>query len=179
MTSAVDDAELEPLVGCESRQERGALRLRGSELEVRRSRPAERAAAEQRATQVRTTAAAATDDAAWRARERRQPRAEDTGFVENLESALVAGDMQLIARRTVECASLVGADFRGDAEAPQQAEGAACNGGLGDVEMHRHLAAAAVMDAAGGVEEPRQLRQPVALAAWPDRSELVAELFRE
>jgi hypothetical protein len=74
---------------------------------------------------------------------------------------------------------LIGADLRGDAEAPQEAEGPPRDGRVGDIEMNCHLAAAAEVHAAGEVEKPRELGQPVALVPRCDRRELVAEILRE
>ncbi len=61
--------------------------------------------------------------------------------MQNLEGALVPGDVQLIARRTVECAALIRADLGCDAECSQQAERASRDGRIGHVEMDGDLAA--------------------------------------
>ena len=146
---------------------------------MRRARSAEGRAAKQRAAEVRTPAAGACDDAARRCGKRSEPRAQHTGFVQDLERALVACDMQLIARRTVEGTALIRADLGCDAECAQQAERASRNGRVGHVEMDRDLAASPQVDAAGRVEEAGELGQSIAFAPRRDRGELVAEILRE
>src|SRR5204863_5976390 len=101
------------------------------------------------------------------------------GFVQDLQGVLVSCDVELIAHRTVEGTALVGADLGRDAEAAQQAEGAPRDGGVRNVEMHGDLPAALEVDAAGRVEEARELRQPVAVAPRCDRRELAAQVLRE
>jgi hypothetical protein len=100
--SAVEDSELHSFLGCDVRKKVSAVGPRTADLQVRRTRAAERAATEQRPAEVRRTAARARDDPPWRALERRQARAEHAGFVEHLQRALVSGNVQLIPRASIE-----------------------------------------------------------------------------
>ena len=111
--------------------------------------------------------------------ERCQAGADDSGLVQNLQRPVVSGDVQLVAGSPVEGASPVGADLGGDAERPQEAEGAPRHGGVDDVEVNRDLAAALQVLAARGVKQPRQLGEAVARAARRDGRELVSEVLRE
>jgi hypothetical protein len=179
VATAVGDAEADAFLCRETRDEVGALRLGGAQLEVRRARSAEGCTAEERPAQVRTAAAGTCDDAARRCEQRSEPGAQDTGFVEDLEGALVPGDVELIARRAAECTAPVRADLRCDSECAQQAERASRDGRVGHVEMDGNLTAAPEVDAARRVEEPGELGQPIAFAPRRDRGELVAEILRE
>ena len=111
--------------------------------------------------------------------ERREPRAQDAGFVQDLNRVLVAGDVQLVARPSLERATAVRPDLGGDAEPAQEAERAACDGRVSDVEMDRDLSAAFQVNAAGRVKEPGELGEAIALISGRDRCELVAEILRE
>src|SRR5437763_16640505 len=86
--------------------------------------------------------------------------------------------MELIAGRAPERVLLVGADLRLNVERAQQREGASCNWGADQIEVHGDLAATAEMHAPGDVEEPRQLRESIAVRLGRDRRELVAEVVR-
>ena len=79
----------------------------------------------------------------------------------------------------VERAALVRANLRRDTERAEQTECTTRDRGLGDVEMDGDLPAPAQVDAAGRVEETRELCEPVALAPRRDRRELAAEVLRE
>src|SRR5262249_134704 len=122
MATAIGDAHLDPLFGHEPGEELGAFGLRGAGLEMSRPGTAQRAAAQQGAANIGATAAGSRNDSAWRRRQRRQPRAEDPGLMQQLERVLVSDDVQLKARRAVERAALVRSDLRRDAECAQQAE---------------------------------------------------------
>jgi hypothetical protein len=111
--------------------------------------------------------------------QRGKARAEDARFVQYLKRALTSRDMKLVSRPTLESATSVGPDLRGDTERAQEAEGAARDRGVGHVEVDGDLAATPEVNAACGVEEPRQLRQAIARAARRDRRELVPKVFRE
>ena len=99
--------------------------------------------------------------------------------MQDLKGVLVAGNVELVARSTVEGAPLVGADLGSDPEPAQQAERAPRHRRVGDVEMDGDLAASAEMHAAGGMKEAGELGEAVAFAARCDRGELAAELLRE
>lgn len=99
--------------------------------------------------------------------------------MQNLERPFVAGDMELIAGAALERAAAVCPDLGIDAERPQQAECAPRNRRIGDVEMDRHLTAPPQVDASGRMEEPRELRETVALTPRRDRRELVPEVVRK
>jgi hypothetical protein len=179
VTTSLHDKELHSFLGSEPREELGALGLGTSKLQMRRARTAERTTAEQRPAQIGAAAAGACDDPPRRVGKGRQARAQDAGFVQNLERVLVAADMELVASRPIKSPPLVRADLGRDAEPSQQAEGTANDGGVGDVEVEGDLAATSQVDAARGVEQPRQFGEPVALAARRDRGELAAEVLRE
>ena len=179
VTAAVGDTKVDTFLCRQTRDEVCALRLGAAKLEMGRAWSAERCTAEQCAAQIRATAARTCDDSARRCRQRSESRAEHTGFVQDLERALVSGDVQLVARRTVERTALVRADLGCDSECAQKAECASRDSRVGDVEMDRDRAASPQMDAAGRVEEPGQLGQTIAFAPRRDRGELVAEVLRE
>jgi hypothetical protein len=179
VTTPLHDTELHSFLGGKPRQELGPLGLGTSELQMRRARTAERTTAEQRPAQIGAAAAGTCDDPPRWDGKGRQAGAQDAGFVQNLERVLVSGDMELVARGPVESPPPVRADLGRDAEPSQQAEGTANDGGVGDVEVEGDLAATPQVDAARGVEQPRQFGQPVALAAGRDRGELAAEILRE
>ena len=92
-------------------QELGAVGRRRPQLEVRRARARQRAAAEQRAAQVGGAAARPRDDAPRRPLERRAAGVEHAGLAQHLERPRVAADVQLVARRAVEGAAAVRADL--------------------------------------------------------------------
>ncbi len=179
VTTSLHDMELYSFLGREPREELGTLGLGTPKLQMRRARTAERTTAEQRPAQICPAAAGACDDPPRRVGKRRQARAQHARFVQNLERALVAGNMELVARRPIEGPPLVRADLGRDSEPSQQAEGTPHDGGVGDVEVEGDLAATSQVDAARGVEQPRQFGEPVALAARRDRGELAAEILRE
>ena len=99
--------------------------------------------------------------------------------MEDLDRVLVAANVKLVARRPIERPTLVRPDLGRDAEAAQQAERPPCDGRVRDVDVYGDLAATPEVDAAGRVKEPRELRQPVALAPRRDRRELAAQVLRE
>ena len=177
--AALGDTQLHSLFGRDARKKVGPFWFRAPKLEVWRTWSAERASAEQGAAEVRTATAGARDDATRWAGERREPRAEDSGLVQNLDGVLVTVDVELVTRPAVEGAALVRPDLGRDTEAAQQAEGPPGNGRLRHVQVDGNLTAATQVDAAGGVEEPGQLRQTVALVARRDRRELAAQILRE
>jgi hypothetical protein len=111
--------------------------------------------------------------------ERRQPRAHNARLVQDLERALVARDVELVPHAALERPAAVGPDLRRDAEAAQEAERTPGDRRIREIQVNRHLSAAAKVLAARGVEEPRQLGEPVALALRRDRRELVPEVFRQ
>ena len=79
--------------------------------------------------------------------ERRQPLRQDSGLVEDLERVILTRHVQLVPRRAVERAALIGADLRRDAEVAQQREGTARDARACDVEVQRNLATAAEVHA--------------------------------
>ena len=146
---------------------------------MRRARPRERAATEQRAAQIRPAAAGATDDALRRPLHRRVPGVEDARLDEHAESGFVPGDVELVASGAVERAATVGADLRVDPELAQQREGTPCDAGGREIEVESDLSTAAEMDRPGRVEERRDLGEPAAASLRRDRGELGAEIVRE
>lgn len=73
--------------------------------------------------------------------------------MQDLERPFVAGDVELIARAALEGPAAVRPDLGVDAEGTQEAESATRDRRVGDVEMHRDLAAPSQMDTARRVEE--------------------------
>jgi hypothetical protein len=120
-------------------------------------------AAEQRTAQVGAAAAGTTDHPLRRPLERRQPGADDAGLVEHLHRARLAGHVELVPRLPAEGAPAVAPDLAGHAESAQEAERAPSHARGRQIEVQRDLAAAAQVDATGGVEERRELREAVAL----------------
>ena len=87
---------------------------------------------------------------------------------------LRAGDQQLRAGGAVEGAAPVRPDLGLDPKRAEDRERTARDRRLGEVEVERHRAAAEEVDGAAGVEEGRDLGQPVAAPRRRDRSELGA-----
>ena len=88
-------------------------------------------------------------------------------------------DVQLVPRRPCERALLVRAQLRADADVAKQPERASRDGGLADVEVQGHLAAAADVEPSGRVEEAGELGEPVAIGRGRDARELASQVFRE
>jgi hypothetical protein len=107
---------------------------------VRRPRAAQRAAAEQRASQVRAATTRATHDATRRSLQRRVPRIEDAGSVENVERRLTSLHVQLVALRPIEGAAVICPDLGFDAELAQKTKCAPGDRRLRDIEMNGDLA---------------------------------------
>jgi hypothetical protein len=84
----------------------------------------------------------------WRELPRQDPR-----FVEGLQSAGVARDVELVPRRAVERSALVRPNLRRHPVAAQEAERAPRGRRARHVEVHGNLPATSQMHAAGGVEE--------------------------
>ena len=99
--------------------------------------------------------------------------------MEHLQRAVVSGYVKLVPRAPLEGVTRVRPDLGRDAERTQKTERAASDRRIGDVEVHRDLAASLQMHATCRVEEPRELCQTIALAARRDRRELVPEILRE
>ena len=157
MPPPVENGEAYAFLVRDAREEFGAFDSRATDLEVRRAGTAERAAPEQRSAHVRRPAAGPGDHSPWRPLERRQAGSEHSGFVEHLQRTVVSGYVQLIPRAPVEGVPRVRPDLGRDAERAQKAEGPASDRRVGDVEMHRDLAAALQVHASRGVKEPREL----------------------
>ena len=130
-----------------------------------RARARERAAAEQRPAQVRRAAARAGHDPLRRPLERRETVADHARLAQHLQRAVVAGDMELVARLPPEGVALIGADLGRDAQLAQETESAPRRSGAREVEVERDLAAPTEVQAARGMRETRELREPVALLA--------------
>jgi len=115
----------------------------------------------------------------WEALERPVRGVEDAGAMQHLVGVRARLDVQLEAGRLPEGVLLVRPDLRVDVECAEEREAAAGDGAAREIEVERHLASAAQVDAAGDVEEARQLREPVAVRLGRDRGELVPEILRE
>ena len=174
--AALVDAELAAEPRGDGGEEARAVDLGRPDLEVRVSRAAERAGAEQRAAEVGGRAAAPGDDAARRTVERPVGAVEDAGTVQRRVGVLRALDVELVAGRAVEGPALVGADLGLTSQRAQQRERAARDGRAREVEVDVDAAAPAEVRAAGDVEEPGQLGEPVALGLRRDRRELLPQV---
>jgi hypothetical protein len=133
--SAVEDAEPHSFLVCDAREELGAFGSRAADLEVWGTWAAERTASEQRSAQIRRAATRARDDAPRRTFEGRQAGGQHSGFVKQLQRVRVARDVQLISRSPLEGMPRVRPDLGRHAEAAQEAEGAAGNRRVDDVEV--------------------------------------------
>jgi hypothetical protein len=151
---AVEDSEAHSFLVCDACEEVGALGPGAADLKVRGSGTAERTAPEQGSAQIRRAAARPGDHAPRRALEWRQAGGEHSGFVEDLQRAIVSGDVQLVPRAPVEGVPRVRPDLGRDAERAQKAEGSASDRRVNDIEMHRDLAAALQVHASRGVKKP-------------------------
>jgi hypothetical protein len=170
-------AEREPVRCGQLGEERRALGLLGAELEVRIARPGDRAGGEQRAPQVRGTAARAGDNASRRAFQRLEPRAEDPGLVQRLDGARVVLEVDLEARRPVEGAAAVRPDLARDAVAAQKADSTARDRSVPDLEVDADPPAAAEVDGARRADERRELGEPAVRRARLDRRQLGADVL--
>ena len=97
---------------------------------------------------------------------------------EHVERVLVSLEMELVARAAVEGTPLVGTDLRAQVLVAEKGERAPRRGAAPEVEMDRPLALPAEMQAAGGVEERRQLGQPIAAPGRRDPRELLPHVLR-
>ncbi len=176
---AVEHAHADSRGGRDASDE-GCARVKGRpHLEVRRPGAAERPRAEEGAAQVGRAAARPGDDVPRRTVERQALPAHDPGLGQHVDRVLRAGDEQLRARGAVEGAAPVRPDLRLDPKRPEDREGTARDRRLGEVEVERHRAAAEEVDGAAGVEERRDLGQPVAAPRRRDRGELGARIGGE
>jgi len=154
---AVEDSQSHSFLVCDAREEIGALDSRAADLEVRGSGTTEGSAPEQCPAHVCRPAARSSDHSPRRALERSETGGEHSGFVEHLQRTVVSGYVQLVPRASLEGVTRVRPDLGRDAERAQKAERAASDRRIGDVEVHRDLAAPLQMHAARRVEEPREL----------------------
>src|SRR4029077_17377068 len=93
--------------------------------------------------------------------ERRVRTVEDAGPVEDLVRALRALDVELEARRLVERPAPVGANLGGHSQRAQERARAAGDGRARRREIDGDAAPSPEMCAAGDVEEPGELGEPV------------------
>jgi hypothetical protein len=176
---AVEHAEAPALLRRDPSDERCTLDPSAPDLEVRGSWTAKRSSAEQCPAEVGGTATGAGDNAPWRVFQRTEARTEDPGFVQDLKGAFVSGDVQLVARPALEGTTAISTYLRRYPEGAEQTESAARYRRIREVEVNGNLPAALQVDAAGGVKEPGELREAVAVAAGRDPRKLVAEVLRE
>jgi hypothetical protein len=157
MATAVEYTELDTFFKGHASEKVGAVQARAADLEMWRSWAAQGASAEERAADVGRATARAGDDTTRRMFDWCESGGEYACLVEHLKSALVASDVQLVARSALEAAPAIRADLGGDAERPQKAEGPARDCRVDDVEMHGHFTASFQVDAARRVKKPREL----------------------
>ena len=154
MPATVEDAEAHSFFAGDACEEVGAVDPCAADLEMRRAGPAERATAEQCPSKIGGAAARPRDHPPWRALEGREAGSEHSGLVEHLECTVVAGDVQLVPRASIESVSCIGPNLGDDAESAQQTERSTRDGRVADVEMHRDRAPTFQMHASRRVEEP-------------------------
>ena len=167
---ALGDRELDTFGARETREERRRLRRRRPQLDVRRAAERQRAGAEERAAQIRGTAAAAPDDTPRRPLERPVAPIDDAGCREHAQGLRVAGDVELVARRRVERPATVRPDLGADPAVAQQRERTTGRRAAPEVEVERPVACPAEVEASGGVEQRGELGATIALALRRDRS---------
>ena len=130
-----------PASGCRPRRrhshEGGPTVQRCPDLEVRRSRPAQRSRAEERAAQVGRPAARARDDTPRRTVEWKPVASHHSCLRQHGDRVLRAVDDELRARSALERVGTVGPDLRVDAEPAQDRERAPSDRRLGQVEVER------------------------------------------
>jgi hypothetical protein len=161
------------------RKERRRLDVGRPQLEVRAAGPAGRARGQERASEIRSSAAGPGDDAARRPFEREEVGVEDSRLVEGLEGTGVVSKVELVARPPLESPLLVRADLAGDAVRAQERETAPRDGAARELEVERDAPAPAQVDAAGAADEGRQLGQPAAGLPRLDGRELLPDVLGE
>ncbi len=177
MGRAIGERELDALRMSEPGEQCRRLERGRAQLDVRRATERERAGAEECAAQVRGAAAAPPDDAARRSLERRVPAVDDAGSREHAQGVVVALDVELVPRRSVEGPAPVGPDLRADPAVAEERERAPRRGAASEIEVQRPVAGAAEVQAPGGVEQRGELGAPIALALRRDRRELLANVL--
>ena len=159
-----------------TQEQRGRTRRR-TQLEVRRARHRQRATSEECATEIGGAAARSSDDPSRRSLEGSVSPVDDAGGSEDMEGVSVACDVQLVPRRSVECASPVRPDLRADVDIPQQREGTANSSSAPEVEVQCPVSTGSEMQAAGRVEERGELGPPIAGATRRDSGQLLPYVF--
>ena len=108
---ALDEVEADPGVRGDLLEHEGGVARRRPQLQVRGAPDRKRAAAEERASQVRRPAAGPGDDPARRPLERRVPAVEDPRSDEHVERPVVPVEVELVSGPAVERAPLVRPDL--------------------------------------------------------------------
>ena len=119
----------------EADEQRRGFEGRRAQLEVGRASERQRPGAEERPAQVRGAAAPAPDDPPGRVLERCVAPVDDACRDQHGERLGLAGDVQLVPRRRVECPPPVRADLRADAAFPQEGEATASGGTAAEIEV--------------------------------------------
>ena len=146
---------------------------------MRRPRPGEGTATEKRAAQVGTATARPSDDRERRTLERPQRAVEDACLDKHGESSLLAVDVELVARTTVERVPRIRPDLGMDAEVAKERESTTRNPGGRDVEMQGNTVSAQEVDRPGGMEERGKLRQAIAATEGSDCRQFGSHVGRE
>ena len=174
------DAERESLrLGQLAQLERRCI-ARDAPFQMRRAaRPRQRPAGDERAAQVRATAAAARDDPRRHALDGSQAGAQDAGLVHRLQRARVVADDDQEARRALETVLAVGADLAGGAARAQELHGSARGQRGREVDVHLDRAAREQVERAGVTDDARELGQPAVPLRRQHLRELGADVFSE
>ena len=104
--------------------------------------------------------------------DRRHPAAASTR-----SAPVVSGDVELVARRRVERPTPVRPYLRADAAVAQERERPPRGRAAAEIEVEPPVARAAKVQAAGSVEECRELGPSIALALRSDRGQLLADVL--
>lgn len=144
---------------------------------MRRARNRDGPATEKRAPQVGRTAARATDDGARRPLERSMSSIDDTRRFEDAQGVGIAGNVQLVARCTVEGMAPISTNLRADLARAEERERAASRGATPQIEVQRPIASCSKVQAAGRVKESGQLGPLIARATRSNSGELLSHVF--
>jgi hypothetical protein len=102
---------------------------------------------------------------------------DDAGGGEDVKRVIVTCDVQLVARRAIECATPVRSDLRAQSAVAQQCESPSSGRSAPEVEMQRPVPPGSEMKTPGRMEERGEFSSPIAGANRRDSCELFAYIF--